>query len=184
MSTARASWLDRSHRLFERRTDDHDDAGLADHQALDPSEDTLQDARSAEREVRELLRQARVHVVQVRHAQQAREDDTDESAFLVGMDRVVLPGERAPERSERQQRVERNLGQRGADLDAATNGGTRAAKNPQPGMVTACPNGYVTRSTSWPSVVRARMRWNSLNGVPRASKNGSGAIIRMRTGCE
>jgi hypothetical protein len=26
------------------------------------------------------------------------------------------------------------------------------------------------------------MRWNSLNGVPRASKNGSGAIINMRTG--
>ena len=25
------------------------------------------------------------------------------------------------------------------------------------------------------------MRWNSLNGVPRGSKNGSGAIIRMRT---
>jgi len=28
-------------------------------------------------------------------------------------------------------------------------------------------------------VVRARMRWNSENGVPRGSKNGSGAIIRM-----
>src|SRR5262249_12512317 len=25
------------------------------------------------------------------------------------------------------------------------------------------------------------MRWNSLKGVPRGSKNGSGAIIRMRT---
>src|SRR5712691_3322384 len=25
------------------------------------------------------------------------------------------------------------------------------------------------------------MRWDSLNGVPRGSKNGSGAIIRMRT---
>src|SRR5437764_769869 len=25
------------------------------------------------------------------------------------------------------------------------------------------------------------MRWNWLNGVPRGSKNGSGAIIRMRT---
>ena len=48
-------------------------------------------------------------------------------------------------------------------------------------MVTSCPNGYVTRSTSCPSVVRALMRWNSLNGVPRGSKNGSGAIIRMRT---
>jgi hypothetical protein len=26
------------------------------------------------------------------------------------------------------------------------------------------------------------MRWYSLNGVPRGSKNGSGASIRIRTG--
>ena len=49
-----------------------------------------------------------------------------------------------------------------------------------PGIATSWPNGYVTRSTSWPRSVSARMRWNSLNGVPRGSKNGSGAIIRMR----
>ena len=34
----------------------------------------------------------------------------------------------------------------------------------------------------WPSAISARMRWNSLNGVPRGSKNGSGAIIRMCIG--
>ncbi len=45
------------------------------------------------------------------------------------------------------------------------------------------PNGYVTRSTVWPSPVSARIRWYSLNGVPRGSKNGSGAIINMRMGC-
>src|SRR5262245_42333442 len=48
-----------------------------------------------------------------------------------------------------------------------------------PLISTSFPNGYVTRSTVWPSEVSARMRWNSEKGVPRGSKNGSGAIIRM-----
>jgi hypothetical protein len=30
--------------------------------------------------------------------------------------------------------------------------------------------------------VSALIRWYSLNGVPRGSKNGSGASIRMRSG--
>src|SRR5580765_1545470 len=61
------------------------------------------------------------------------------------------------------------------------NGGRRQRNTRSPGIETSSPNGYVTRSTVCPRSVRARMRWNSLNGVPRGSKNGSGAIIRMRT---
>src|SRR5215212_1986767 len=58
--------------------------------------------------------------------------------------------------------------------------GGRAQRNTRsPGSSTSLPNGYVTRSTVWPRSSSARMRWYSLNGVPRGSKNGSGAIIRM-----
>src|SRR6185436_16085758 len=49
----------------------------------------------------------------------------------------------------------------------------------RPGISTSRPNGYVARSTVWPSDVSARMRWNSENAVPRGSNNGSGAIIKM-----
>ena len=62
-----------------------------------------------------------------------------------------------------------------------TNGGRRHRKTRSPGSETSRPNGYVTRSTVWPSSASARMRWYSLNGVPRGSKNGSGAIIRIFT---
>jgi len=58
-------------------------------------------------------------------------------------------------------------------------GGRTQRNTRSPGIETSSPNGYVTRSTVCPSSVSARMRWYSLNGVPRGSKNGSGAIIRM-----
>src|SRR5262245_29207281 len=58
-------------------------------------------------------------------------------------------------------------------------GGRRQRMMRSPGSSTDRPNGYVTRSTVCPSVVSARMRWYSENGVPRGSKNGSGAIIKM-----
>src|SRR5512140_2278480 len=61
-----------------------------------------------------------------------------------------------------------------------TKGGRSDRKIRSPGISTFSPNGYVTRSTVCPSSRSARMRWYSLNGVPRGSKNGSGAIIRIR----
>ena len=63
-----------------------------------------------------------------------------------------------------------------------TKGGRPARCTRSPGNVTSRPNGYVTKSTVCPRSVRARIRWYSLNGVPRGSKNGSGAIIRIRMG--
>src|SRR3982750_2667175 len=47
------------------------------------------------------------------------------------MNRVVLAGERAADRGQRQQRVERNLRQRRTDLDAAQQGRACAAKHTQ-----------------------------------------------------
>ena len=60
-----------------------------------------------------------MHVVQVRDAEQRRQHDADEAAFLVRVDRVVPAGERAAQRRERQQRIERQLGERGTDLHLA-----------------------------------------------------------------
>ena len=128
----------------------------------------------------DLLRQARVHVVEVRHAEHAGEDDADEAAFLVRVDGVVALAQRAADRRQREREVERHLAPRTvrsgrrARTAAAGSGRTRS-----PGIATSWPNGYVTRSTVCPSSSSARMRWYSLNGVPRGSKNGSGAIIRM-----
>ena len=93
-------------------------------------------ARPAEREVRELLRQARVHVVEVRHPQQRGEHDADEPAFFVRVDGVVAPGEGAPERGQR--RAARRAGasratarsSRGARTAAAAQRNTR-----RPGIV-------------------------------------------------
>ena len=39
------------------------------------------------------------------------------------------------------------------------NGGRRHRKTRSPGRVTSWPNGYVTRSTVWPSSSSARIRW-------------------------
>ena len=64
---------------------------------------------------------------------------------------------------------------------SCTKGGRRQRNTRRPGSDTSRPNGYVTRSTVWPSSSSAQMRWYSLNGVPRGSKNGSGAIIRIFT---
>ncbi len=62
-----------------------------------------------------LLRQARVHVVQMRQAQQPGEGHADAAALLVRVNRIVPPGQRQPQDGERQQEVQRHLGPRRAD---------------------------------------------------------------------
>ena len=90
-------------------------------------------ARTAEREVRELLRQARVHIVEVRHPQQFRQHDANEATLLVRMDHVVVRAERAAHDAECQEHIERQLRQRRTDLHAAQerrsqSTGTRASR--------------------------------------------------------
>jgi hypothetical protein len=68
----------------------------------------------------------------VRHAPQLREHGADEAAFLVGVDRIVPAGERAPDRGQRQQRVERNLRERRPDLHVPYERRPQAAEDAQP----------------------------------------------------
>jgi hypothetical protein len=96
-------------RLEIRANHDHD-ARAPDHDALDPAEDARQPAAAAIAEVRHLLRQARVHVVEVRLAEEPREHHANRAALFVRVDRVVLPREREPARRERDRGIERDLG--------------------------------------------------------------------------
>ena len=83
--------------------------------------------------VRELLRQARVHVVEMRDAQHGRQKHADEPSFFVRVDRVVALGERAPSRRQRHHRIERNLGERRPDLHTGDERRARAAEDAESG---------------------------------------------------
>src|SRR5262249_18882691 len=83
-------YKERLGRALELRADDDHDARAADDEALQRAEHRLDEARSAVGEVGELLRQARMHVVEVRQAQQPREHHAEPAPFLVRVDRVVL----------------------------------------------------------------------------------------------
>jgi len=123
--------IDRADRVFERRTDDDDDARAADHEALDREKQAPGDSRAAEREIGQLLRQARVHIVQVRHAQRRGDHGADDAAFFVRVDRIVATGHGAPNRSQGQQGIERDLRERRTDLHAADQRRPQAAKHTQ-----------------------------------------------------
>jgi hypothetical protein len=47
------------------------------------------------------------------------------------------------------------------------------------GMITSVPTWYVNKSISYPNDDNADSRWYTLIGVPRGSKNGSGASINI-----
>ncbi len=75
-----------------------------------PFERAPQQPVSGEPEVRQLLGEARVHVVQVRDAEPSRQPDAEQPGLLVRMDRIVLPPPRLPERGHDQVAVEQDLG--------------------------------------------------------------------------
>ena len=84
--------------------------------------------------LRELLRQARVHVVEVRHPQQRRQHDADEPAFFVRVDGVVAAG--SARRTTDERRAARSSGSFASDGPILTRADERrpqAAKDAQPG---------------------------------------------------
>ena len=60
-------------------------------QTLEPLNARHEQPRPAELEIRQLLRQARMHVVEMRDPQQPRQHDADGPALLVRVDVVVVP---------------------------------------------------------------------------------------------
>ena len=105
-------------RHLEMRADDDGHARSLDGGALEQLKHPAQHRRSAEREVLELLRQARVHVVEMGNAERGRDHDADRRAFFVRVHGVVLTFARAVQRRQRQRHVQKQLGRRRADLHA------------------------------------------------------------------
>ena len=115
-------------------------------------EQAREHARAAEREIRQLLRQARMHVVEMRHAEQPPRSAR----------RCCCPlrasGRHRTDPTQRR-RIAVNASVRSSGIFAIdgpirtsrTNGGRRHRKTRRPGIDTSRPNGYVTRSTVWPS---------------------------------
>ena len=123
--------IDAPDRLLEVRTN-HDHHGrTADDEPLQHFKNSPEHPRSAEREVGELLRQAGVHVVQVWHPKDGRQNHADETPFLVRVDRVVPLAERPADDRDGEEGVERNLCERGADPHLPDKGGTPRAKHPE-----------------------------------------------------
>ena len=77
------------HRVLQFLADRDDHLRAAHHVALGLLEPPAQRPRTREAEVPELLRQARVHVVQVRNAEAAPEPDAEHAHLLVRVDGVV-----------------------------------------------------------------------------------------------
>ena len=82
-------------RLLQMRTDHDRDARSPDRRPFEDLKHPAQQRRPAEREILELLRQARVHVVEMRNAERGGDDDADGRALLVRVHGVVAPLARA-----------------------------------------------------------------------------------------
>jgi hypothetical protein len=108
----------RARHLFEVPADHDDRRRSGHHQPLERAERADQEPRPAEHEVRQLLGQARVHVVQMRHAQQPGEQQTNRPALFVRMHVVEAPLEADVKGLESQQQVQRHLGKRWSDSHA------------------------------------------------------------------
>ena len=86
-----------------------------DHVRLGRLEHLRDQRRPREAEVRQLLRQARVHVVEVRDAEAAAEPHAEDAGLFVRVDRVVGLLRRLAQRGHDQQHVQDQLGRRRAD---------------------------------------------------------------------
>ena len=75
-----------------------------------------------------------MHVVEVWDPEHRGQEDPDETALLVRMDRIVSLRQDPSNRGEGERGVERNLGHGRSDADVAEEGWPQAPENPQPGQ--------------------------------------------------
>jgi hypothetical protein len=122
---------ERDHLVLQGLADRNDRARIGERLPLEALEDRKTPAPERVPEVRELLGQARVHVVQVRHPETPRDPGTEEPGLLVGMHDVVAPATRRPQRGDQQQPVEQQLHDRWADADATHERQAGRADDPQ-----------------------------------------------------
>ena len=108
-----------------------DDPRATNHELLEPAQHPREPRRLRVAEVADLLRQARVHVVEMRHAEPPGQDDADDAAFFVRVDDVVLAREREARGRQGQRQVEGDLGPRRADAHVLDERRPQAATNRQ-----------------------------------------------------
>ena len=124
--------LDLADRIFQVLANDDDDLRSPDDEPLHPRKRAAQHLRLAERKVRQLLRKARVHVVEMRNPEHRREHDADEASLFMRVDHVVAFRQGAPQRRHGQREIERRLREGRPDAHLADERRTQAAKHTQP----------------------------------------------------
>jgi hypothetical protein len=102
--------------LLQVRADHDRHARSPDCRPLEHLKHPAQHGRFAERKVLQLLRQARMHVIDVRNAQCGGNYHANRRAFLVRMDRIVAAAACAIEGRQCKREIQKDLGCRGADL--------------------------------------------------------------------
>jgi hypothetical protein len=96
---------------------DDESVRAADGLPLEPAEDSYNRREIAKIKVRELLGQARMHVIEVTDPENARQERSETSRLLVRVDEIVtLLSEQGYDLDEYQE-IEKQLRPRGADLD-------------------------------------------------------------------
>jgi hypothetical protein len=98
-------------------------------------EERAEHPRAAVLEVAQLLREARVHVVEVRDAQPLRQPHADQAHLLVRVDGVVAFAPRAAGDGDEHQTVEQDLGDRRADAHPGDEGGPPGPEDAEVGDV-------------------------------------------------
>jgi hypothetical protein len=105
-----------------------------------------------------------MHVVQVRHAQNGREQHANRAAFLVRMDGVIPAADGAPGGRERQRDVQRHLGPGRPDLHAADERWADTAEDAQPRHLD----------------VAAERIGHQIDGVPQRGQRADAVELRER----
>ena len=131
--------IDGAHHVDELLADDDHDARAPHQQPLDQPHAPHQRPGRREVEVRELLRQARVHVVEVRHAEHRRQHHADQAALFVRVDGVVGRAQRPPQRGGGQGGVEGDLGPGRADADVLDQRRPQTPDHREPGHLDVTP---------------------------------------------
>ena len=116
---------------FKLGANDDDDTRLANHQALEPPKQPRQPLGVAIAEVGDLLRQTRMHVVEMRHAQALRQQHANRAAFFVRMNGVIPARQRQARGRHGHADVERHFHPRRADADARDERRPETAMNAQ-----------------------------------------------------
>ena len=162
--------------IEEVAADDDDGLGIPQDEFLEALEGALQRPGLRETEVLELLGQARVHVVEMRDAEELPQKSADPGRLLVRKDEVGPVRDDPPQGGERQERVERGFDERRPDLDFPDAEKVRAAADRKAGKVHVLPDRVRGERHGVPEVGQGL--------EPEINADGGAARLEKRLGSE